>query len=62
MNVKTLPQRIWELALGALAVALVLNWAWALLEPLVPVITTVGSVLVLVSLVIGTVARRRRHW
>lgn len=62
MNVKTLPQRIWELALGALAVAFVLNWAWALLEPLVPVITTVGSVLVLVSLVIGTVARRRRHW
>jgi len=62
MNVKSLPQRVFELSMGALAVALILTWAWALLEPLVPVIVSVGAVLLLIGLLANHVAHRRGYW
>jgi len=62
MNIKSLPQRIFELSLGALAVALILTWAWSLLRPLVPVVVSIGGVLVLLGLLAQFVVRRRGSW
>lgn len=39
--IKPWSTRLVEFGVSVLAVALMLHWAWALLRPLVPVITTV---------------------
>lgn len=55
---KSWSQRLLEFAMTLVAVGLLLNWAWQLLRPLVPVLVVGGGVGVLVGLVV----RRMRGW
>lgn len=47
--VKSWPSRLVEAALAVLAAALMLDWAYRLLQPLVPVIVVVAGLFVLTS-------------
>ncbi len=50
--------RLFEAAVLLVIVALLLNWAWQLLRPLVPVLVVAGGIVA-----VGTLARRRyRQW
>jgi hypothetical protein len=62
MNVKSLPQRVFELSLGALAVAVILTWTWALLQPLVPVIVGMGSAVFIAAAIGRWYLGRRQSW
>ena len=58
MPVKSWTQRLLEFALSLVAAGLLLNWAWRLLQPLVPVVV-VGAGLVFLT---ATLLRRLRGW
>ncbi len=60
--VKPWLNRLLELAVGLLAAALMLSWAWALLRPLVPVIVLAVAMVVGVSAAAGYLVRRWRYW
>lgn len=51
-------RQLLDAAVGLVAVAMLLNWAWRLLQPLVPVLV-VGAALVSIATVLN---RWRRHW
>ncbi len=59
---KSWPQRLLELALALLAAALMLNWAVALLRPLMPVLVITFGCITLVGGVLRYLAQRRRYW
>ncbi len=57
------PMRSWldrllEMAIGLVVIALLLNWAWALIRPLIPVIVIIASLTIGVSFIV----RRNRTW
>jgi putative flippase GtrA len=60
--VKPWLNRLLEFAVGVLAAAFMLSWAWALLRPLVPVIVISAAVLVTVAGVAGYIVQRWRYW
>ncbi len=47
-----------ELAISLAAIGLLLNWAWQLIKPMVPVLVVTGGLGFMVSLI----AQRRRSW
>jgi xanthine/uracil permease len=51
-------RQLLETAVGLVAVGLLLNWAWRLLRPLVPVIVVVAVAVTLVPVAV----RRFRDW
>ena len=56
--VKSWVDRLLEMALALVAIGLLLQWAWQLIRPLVPVLV-VGSGLVVTA---TTVRKRHRQW
>jgi putative flippase GtrA len=60
--VKPWTNRLVEFAVGVLAAALMLSWAWALLRPLLPVMAVAAVIVVAVSAVTGYIAHRWRYW
>jgi hypothetical protein len=56
--VKSWLDRVLEVAVGLVVVGLLLNWAWDLLRPIVPIALVLGSL----YLVIIGFLRHRREW
>lgn len=55
---KSWTDRLLEMAIALVAVGLLLNWAWTLIRPLIPVIVIIGGLGV-----IGTfIVQRNRRW
>lgn len=50
--------RLLAAALTLVAVALLLNWAWRLIHPLIPIMVTVAGIAILITYVI----QRQRGW
>jgi hypothetical protein len=60
--IKPWTNRLVEFAVGVLAVALMLSWAWALLRPLVPGLAVALSLIVTLTAVFSYIVRRWRYW
>lgn len=55
---KSWTDRLLEMAIALAAVGLLLNWAWSLIRPLIPVIVIVGGL----TVVGGWLVQRNRSW
>lgn len=59
---KALFERVLNGCLVLLGCALALTWAWALLQPLLPVLVTLAVVAAVGLVVTAYVRRRRSYW
>lgn len=55
---KSWTDRLLEMAIALAAVGLLLNWAWSLIRPLIPVIVIIGGL----AVIGGWMVQRNRTW
>lgn len=57
-SVRSWLDRLLEFAITMVAVGLLLNWAWQLIRPLIPVLAVSSGIGILVMFIV----RRQRNW